>query len=279
MSLTRPQDADTFVNHAETVLAAADQHRHIQPLTDREESFGLTDAYRVTAEVRRLREARGERVVGRKIGFTNTTMWAEYNVAAPIWGYVYDTTQHRLSEAAAPVELAPFVEPRIEPEIVFGLARAPERGMDERALVNCVGWVALGFEVVQSVFPGWRFRAPDTVAAFGLHGALYIGEAVILTPESRGDWYERLRHFDIPLRRGDGLIEEGRASNVLGGGPLSALRHLVEVLAESPGSPLLAAGEVITTGTLTNAYTVKAGETWSAVSEGLPLNGIHIAFR
>ena len=180
---------------------------------------------------------------------------------------------------AAPVQLAPFVEPRIEPEIVFGLAQAPERGMDERALVNCVGWVALGIEVVQSVFPGWRFRAPDTVAAFGLHGALYIGEAVTLTPESRGDWYGRLRRFDIPLRRIDGLIEEGRSSNVLGGGPLSALRHLVQVLAESPGSPLLAAGEVITTGTLTNAYTVKAGETWSAVSEGLPLNGIHIAFR
>ena len=248
-------------------------------MTERDPTFGLDDAYAVAAEVRRLREARGERVVGRKIGFTNTTMWDEYNVAAPIWGYVYDTTQRRLADVVAPAELAPFVEPRIEPEIVLGLAQAPERGMDERALMNCVGWVALGFEVVQSVFPGWRFRAPDTVAAFGLHGALYIGQAVTLTPESRGDWHERLRRFDIALRRGDVLIEEGRASNVLDGGPLSALRHLVQVLAESPSCPALAAGEVITTGTLTNAYPVKAGETWSTASERLPLDDIQISFR
>jgi 2-oxo-3-hexenedioate decarboxylase len=269
---------DSTSARAAMILAAADQCRPIPPLTVRDPTFGLDDAYEVAGEVRRLREARGERVVGRKIGFTNTTMWDEYNVAAPIWGYVYDSTRHGLSEVVAPVELAPFVEPRIEPEIVFGLAQAPERGMDERALVNCVDWVALGFEVVQSVFPGWRFRAPDTVAAFGLHGALYIGEAVTLTPESRGDWQERLRRFGIPLRQGDGLIEEGRASNVLSGGPLSALRHLVEVLAETPGSPSLAAGEVITTGTLTNAYPVTAGETWSTLSEGLPLKGIKMTF-
>jgi 2-oxo-3-hexenedioate decarboxylase len=42
--------------------------------------------------VRSLREARGEKVLGRKIGFTNRTIWEQYGVYAPIWGYVYDTT-------------------------------------------------------------------------------------------------------------------------------------------------------------------------------------------
>ena len=32
-----------------------------------------------------------------------------------------------------------------------------------------------GFEIVQSIFPEWKFSAADTVAAFGLHGALLIG--------------------------------------------------------------------------------------------------------
>jgi len=260
------------------ILAAADQHRHIQPLTEREGSFGLAEAYRVTAEVRRLREARGERVVGRKIGFTNTTIWREYNIGAPIWGYVYDTTRHSLASIAGPVALASFVEPRIEPEIVFGLARTPEAGMGDKALLACVGWVALGFEVVQSLFPNWRFRAPDTVAAFGLHGALYIGETAIVTPENELEWCEALRHFDIQLQRDGALIETGRASNVLQGGPLAALRHLVEVLSTDPNSPSLAAGEVITTGTLTNAYPINTGETWSTVVNGLPLANLRRAW-
>jgi 2-oxo-3-hexenedioate decarboxylase len=82
------QDADASIHPAETILAASDQRRHIAPLTERDGSFGPSDAYRATKQVRRLRETRGDKVVGRRIGFTNTTIWADYNVAARIWGYV-----------------------------------------------------------------------------------------------------------------------------------------------------------------------------------------------
>ncbi len=58
----------------------------------------LATAYRATASIRLLREQRGERVVGRKIGFTNRTIWDEYGVHAPIWGYVYDRTLHDLAD-------------------------------------------------------------------------------------------------------------------------------------------------------------------------------------
>ena len=67
MSLNCFQNADALVNHAEAILSAAHQHRHIQPLTAQQGSFGLSNAYRVTAEIRRLREARGERVIGRRV--------------------------------------------------------------------------------------------------------------------------------------------------------------------------------------------------------------------
>jgi 2-keto-4-pentenoate hydratase len=49
-------------------------------------------------------------------------------------------------------------------------------------------------------------------------------------------------------------------------------------LSANPSSPPLAAGEVITTGTLTNAYPIKAGETWNTVISGLPLVDIRLAF-
>ena len=92
MTSSLPPTIDSISARAAMILAASDQCQPIPPITHEDPTFGLTDAYEVAAEVRCLREARGDRVVGRKIGFTNTTMRDEYNVAAPIWGYVSDTT-------------------------------------------------------------------------------------------------------------------------------------------------------------------------------------------
>src|SRR5207245_2190399 len=139
-------------------------------------------------------------------------------------------------------------EPRIEPEIVFGLASAPAPGMDDAALLGCIDWVANGFELVQSIFPRWRFSAADTVAACGLHGALLIGRHHSAR-ERADEWGKNLCNFEIDLKRGDAIADHGRATNVLEG-PLSALRHVVEVLARDNSNPPLAAGEIVTTGTL-----------------------------
>ena len=159
---------------ADEIFATIGTGRQISPFTSRPAGLTLDDGYRVTALLDRRREARGEKRLGRKIGFTNRTIWEQHKVYAPIWGYVYNSTVHDLSNTAS-LPLAGLPEPRIEPEIVFGLASAPLPEMDETALLSCVDWVAHGFEIVQSIFPQWQFSAADTVAANGLHGALLIG--------------------------------------------------------------------------------------------------------
>ncbi len=263
---------------AAELLARLDGRAQIDPLSERPAGLDVASAYEVAAAVRRLREARGERVVGRKIGFTNTTIWAEYGVHAPIWGYVYDTTLHRLAEIGGRFDLSSAVEPRIEPEIMFGLSRTPEPGMDELALLSCIEWVAHGFEIVQSIFPGWRFTGADTIAGFGLHGALLIGPQAGVRPEAAAEWQDVLAGFEITLERNGQPADHGRASNVLGGGPLTALRHLVEVLAQDGGAPPLRAGEVISTGTLTRALPIAAGETWTTRLTAASLPGVTVAF-
>jgi len=254
---------------ARALLAALDEGRQIAPLTDEDPGFDLAAAARVAAEVTRLREARGERVVGRKLGFTNRTIWNEYGVHAPIWGPVYDTTTAPLGPA---LPLDGLVEPRIEPEIVLRLGLAPRPGMGDDELMACVSGVALGFELVQSLFPGWRFRAADTVAAFALHGALRHGPFAEVAPGDAEAWARRLAGFDVTLSRNGELADRGNSANVLGGGPLAALSHLLQVLAADPEAPPLAAGEIVTTGTLTRALPVAPGEHWraEAVGVGLP---------
>ena len=101
-----------------------------------------------------------------------------------------------------------FAEPRIEPEIVFKLAVAPVPGMDEKTLLAGVDWVAHGFEIVQSIFPGWQFSAPDTVAAFGLHGALLIGPRHPIAADAE-DWSRTLSTFEIDLKRDGTVVDHG----------------------------------------------------------------------
>ncbi len=163
---------------AAEMLAAFDGHTQIAPFTSRDPDFDVAQAYAVAAAACRMRIARGEKPIGRKIGFTNRGIWDEYNVDAPIWGYMYE---HSVALLDTPLSLAPFCEPLIEPEIALWLATTPAPGMNERELLECIGWVAHGFEIVQSVFPGWKFKAADTIANFGMHGAYRLG------PPTRSD--------------------------------------------------------------------------------------------
>lgn len=266
-----------FKSLAVEALAAFDEGRQITPFSSRNHGLELDNAYRAAAHVRKLRAARGEMAVGRKIGFTNRTIWAEYDVRAPIWGYVYDSTVRDLCASGDAFRLSALAEPRIEPEIVFGLAKPPAAGMDAAALIDCIDWAAHGFEIVQSIFPDWKFAAADTVAAFGLHGALLIGPRQAVAPR-RDEWLSTLSSFEIELSCDGAVVDRGRAANVLDG-PLLALQHLVELLGRDAAQPALAAGEIVTTGTLTRALPIAPGQTWSTVLHGVALDGIKVRFE
>jgi 2-oxo-3-hexenedioate decarboxylase len=77
------------------------------------------------------------------------------------------------------------------------------------------------------------------------------------------------------LFRGGQLVDQGAGANVLGS-PLLALGHLVALLEKQPEAPPLRAGDIITTGVLTDAHPVAAGETWRTEVSGL--NGLAIDF-
>jgi len=260
---------------AAEAFAALCHTRQIPPFSAGPAGLSVEDAYRVTPLVRRMYEAEGARVAGRKIGFTNRTIWAQYGVYAPIWGYVFDRSAREL-ETLKELPLGPFSEPRIEPEIMFGLGASPSAEMDEEALSGCIEWIALGFEIVQSIFPGWKFEASDTIAANAVHGALLIGPRHPFAPQA-AEWRQRLSTFEIELACNGQLIDRGTAENVLGG-PLSALRHLVGLLASDPVNPKLAAGEIVSTGTLTKAMPVASGETWTATPKGIGLDPVRVRF-
>jgi 2-oxo-3-hexenedioate decarboxylase len=237
--------------------------------------FGIADGYRVLAEIEKRRRAQGWNAVGRKLGFTNTTIWSRYGVSAPLWAHVWAHTVHFAKNDEATLGLAPFVQPRIEPEVVFKLKGAVPLANDPARVLTCVEWIAPGFEIVQSHFPDWKFSAADCTAAFGLHGALVIGTPVAVTEQNRTRLAAMLPRFALTLSRGDEVIERGTGANVLGS-PALALAHLARLIAGQPDARPLAAGEIISTGTLTDAWPVSPGEVWSSNYGELPLRGLSL---
>ena len=256
-----------------TVLGSG---KTVEPYSKRFPGFDLSEAYAIAERVRELREKRGERVLGRKIGFTNRAAQQAFGVAAPIWNYMFDTTVRELA-ASSEFALAGTCAARIEPEIVLHLAKMPRVGMDEAELAGCIDWVAHGFEIVDAIYPNWSFAATDAVAGFGVHAALLMGAKRSIA-DNRADWIERLKSFTITLSCSDGTTRTGSGANVLDS-PLSALKFLIEEIARYPQSRPLQAGEIITTGTLTDAMPVAAGQRWSTDLKGIALDGIRVDFR
>ena len=262
----------TIQTHSAELLEAYDAGRQIAPISDRNPDFDVDAAYRVAHEITTLRESRGERRVGRKIGFTNRTIWPIYGVSGPMWGAMWDTTLHEIGDGLHTLPTVP--EPRLEPEIAFGLKSAPQAGMSDADLSGCIDWVSHGFEIVFSPFPGWRFSGADCAAAFGLHGALYLGPRLPITQSI----IDQLPRFRIELEGPGGKRLTGCGADVLDG-PLRALGYLLDTLATDNGAAPVGAGEVVTTGTLTDAAPILPGERWTTRLEGIELPGATITFR
>src|SRR4051794_12582441 len=110
---------------ADEVFGMMETPREVLPFSERFPGFGLDDAYRIVNEVRRRRECRAERVVGRKIGFTNAAAWAGYGISGPIWNYLYDATTIDIDRLSTfPVGVWPNL--RMETEVALGLREAPD---------------------------------------------------------------------------------------------------------------------------------------------------------
>ncbi|GAC1529169.1 MAG: fumarylacetoacetate hydrolase family protein [Ramlibacter sp.] len=269
-------DTTTFDGLAQQMRTLRDEVRQAPPLTARHPGFGLQDGYAVAARVHAHRVNAGAVPRGRKIGFTNSRIWPEYDVHKPIWGHVYAHTLRDGAAGRVTMSLAQYTEPKIEPEIAFGMRRAPVAGADMAALLACIEWVAPAVEIVQSHFPGWKLQAADTVADGGLHAALLLGQPIPLASLGN-EAAQVLASLEVVLWRDGQQVEVGRGANVLGG-PVAALAHLVDLLHTQGPDVALRAGEVVTTGTVTAAYAVRPGEHWRSQPLGAGLKPLEVTF-
>ncbi len=266
-------------------LLDARANTRLLPLFSASEPLSVDDAYDIAHRVLDIRVAQGELPAGRKIGFTVHKTWGQYGVVddlhIPMWAHIFDSTIRFADDNHGTQCLTGALQPRIEPEIVFKLGQAPSPDASLEELADCIEWMAHGFEIAVCPYPNWEFTVADAIAGFGLHGTLIIGEPHVLSSATRHNLAQILAASSVSLSSStdsDGTLRAAGFFNDEADSPLHALWQLNQLLKGQPEFAPLKAGEIITTGTWTNAYPIEAGQTWITAFSGVALPGLTVSF-
>ncbi|MYV96749.1 fumarylacetoacetate hydrolase family protein [Streptomyces sp. SID3343] len=145
---------------AATLDEATLAHRTTDRLTDTTD-LDLPTAYRVQRAVIERRIARGEALVGVKMGFTSRAKMIQMGVDDVIWGLLTDAM---LVEEGGVLDLAGHIHPRIEPEIAFLIGSPLSGTITPVEAVRAIAGVAVAYEVLDSRYANFDFTLPDVIA-------------------------------------------------------------------------------------------------------------------
>ena len=235
------------------------------------DGLDLSTAYAVERELVRMRRSEGHQTVGVKVGYANKAMWRVLKLDTLVWAHMYDHTVRYANANVATLSLAHTISPKIEPEIVFRMKAPLSAGITEAAAaLEAVEWLALGFEIIDCPYADWKYQPADFVAAYGLHAALIVGEPRPVTAANIFELVEQLPNFKVRLSKDGQLVEEGSGRNSLRS-PALCLAELASAMAKQDGVEPLAAGDLVSSGTLTESTPIQPGATWTASVEGIDL--------
>lgn len=239
-------------NAADELLACYKTRQPIDPLVDLFPEMTVDDAYEIQLAQARQRTARGETVVGHKVGLTSAPMRTALGVDVPDYGHVFDTMVWPEGEE---IPFEDFIAPKVEPEVAFVLEHdLAGPGVTAAAAARAVAYCLPAIEIIDSRIRDWRISLRDTIADNGSSGGVVLGERPIRITDLD------LRLVGCVFGRNRKLAQTGAGAAVLGG-PLKSLAWLANTLAtQGP----LKSGSVIMSGSITAPLDVSAGDVFDA---------------
>jgi 2-oxo-3-hexenedioate decarboxylase len=111
--------------------------------------FGVGDAYEIQQDVVARRLARGEKIVGVKLGLTSKAKMRQMRVDEVIWGRL---TDGMLIPDGGVVDLAERIHPKVEPEVAFLVGG------------GTIAAIAPAIELIDSRYENFKFTLPEVIA-------------------------------------------------------------------------------------------------------------------
>jgi 2-keto-4-pentenoate hydratase len=215
-------------------------------------------AYALQAEIARLREQRGEKVIGYKVGCTSRPIQTQLGVQEPIFGRLFDTECH---PSGVHLSSARYANLAVEGEVAVRLSK--DLPSELLSAEGCREAIAEAFPVIELhhyVLPGAWPPGQWLIASNGLHAGFVFAEA----ETRRSGMATFARNLSIRINGFVvGSVEDATALI----SPIESLRWLAGRL--SRFGLHLCKGQVILTGSPMNLYPVAPGS--RVVVEAPPL--------
>jgi 2-oxo-hept-3-ene-1,7-dioate hydratase len=264
-------DETTVQRLANTLQEAESSRRQIGHFSTEYPGMTITDAYAVQRAWMRRKIEAGRRPIGHKIGLTSRAMQRAVNVGEPGYGLLLDDM---LFADGQEVPIERFIEPRVEVELAFILARRLE---GERVnifdVLNATDYVVPAIEIIDArirrIDPESKKTRSvlDTLSDNAANAGLVLGGRPV-KPDAVD-----LRWVSAILYR-NGVIEETGVAAAVLNHPANGPAWLACRLA--PYGEALEAGEVILGGSFTTPCSASRGDCFH-VDYG-PLGNISVRF-
>jgi 2-keto-4-pentenoate hydratase len=161
---------------AERLDTAWRTHTPIPPISETDQVTDLDTAYAIQTAWTRLRLARGEKIVGHKIGLTSKAIRQQLNVSEPDYGTLWQSSYYEAHEGKATIPASDFLQPRIEGEVAFLIGKPlREPNVTAEQVMDATEACALGIEIVASRIADWKIKLADTIADNASYGGFTLG--------------------------------------------------------------------------------------------------------
>jgi 2-keto-4-pentenoate hydratase len=247
---------------AEKLDTAWRTHTPIPPITESDGISSVETAYAIQTHWTNMRLARGEKIVGRKIGLTSKAIQQQLGVNEPDYGTLWQSSYYPATNGRAEIPASDFLQPRIEGEVAFLIGK-PLHGPNITAddVLAATDACAMGIEIVASRIADWRIKLVDTIADNASYGGFTLGP-----------WDKKMREADLgalamTIHQNGELAAEGVGAAALGH-PAISTAWLANKLLEFGVS--LQPGDVVISGGITRMLPVKAGDQFMFSLTGQP---------
>lgn len=216
------------------------------PLSADWPDLDVDTAYAIQDEALRQRRARGETLIGVKLGLTSRAKQERMGIDSPLLAWLTDAM---VLPAGVPVPS--LIHPRAEPELVFVLGRRlAGPGVTAATALAAVDRVYGGIEVIDSRYKDYRFTLPDAVADNG--SSAYFSVGPVGVPPAALDL-----SLEAALLEVDGQIVDTATGAAVQGHPAEALALAANALAAR--GLALEPGWLVLTGGMTDAVPLRRG--------------------
>ena len=201
--------------------------------------LAISEAYQVQNQVCEKRIARGESVVGYKVGCTSRAIRSQLGLAEPISARLFapHVTGGRIA-----IDWTAYCHCAIEPEMVLRIGQdLCGTDLSDEELIQSISYVSPGIELHDYKFWHQPPTAQELICSGGIHAGLIVGDAKV-SPQALT--FGREKFF---VYQNNDLVASSRADEIMGG-PLESLRWLVNFMSSNdevlkkgmlviPGSP------------------------------------------